>query len=310
MIIPERYREAHKAGLKHFLATGEGPIFGKRIELSALRRNGGEFPIELSVAPIQLGDAWLFSAFVRDITERKQAEEALERTTAELTRSNAELDQFASVASHDLQAPLRMVASSTQLLARDYKDKLDAEANEYIAFAVEGAKRMQVLINELLNYSRLNTKRKPFELVDCGQIYAATVANLKVEIEESGAVLTSGCLPTVKGDSVLLLQVFQNLVANAIKFQREKRPQVHVWAEEKNGAWQFGVRDNGIGISPKYFDRLFVIFQRLHRREEYSGTGIGLAVCKKIVEKHGGRIWVESELGKGSTFYFTIPKVN
>jgi len=147
-------------------------------------------------------------------------------------------------------------------------------------------------------------------LVDCEQIYSATVANLKVEIEESGAVLTKSALPTVKGDGVLLLQVFQNLLANAIKFQRDKNPQIHVWAEEKNGEWQFGVRDNGIGINPKYFNRLFVIFQRLHRREEYSGTGIGLAVCKKIVEKHGGRIWVESEPGKGSTFYFTIPKVN
>jgi light-regulated signal transduction histidine kinase (bacteriophytochrome) len=195
-------------------------------------------------------------------------------------------------------------------LAREYKDKLDAEAQEYIGYAVEGAKRMQVLINQLLNYSRLGARRKPFEPVDCQKIYEAVVANLKIAIEETGAVLTSGPLPTVMGDDVQLLQVFQNLLANAIKFQRENRPQVHVSAEQKEGEWKFGVRDNGIGIDPKQFERLFGIFQRLHSREEYSGTGMGLAICKKIVEQHGGRIWVESEPGKGSTFYFTIPVAN
>ncbi|PYI88096.1 MAG: hypothetical protein DME26_04190 [Verrucomicrobia bacterium] len=309
-IIPEQYREAHREGLKRFLVTGEGPVFNKRLEMTAVRRDGNEFPVELTITPVQLGTTYLFSAFLRDITERRRAEDELKRTTDELTRSNSELGQFAYVASHDLQEPLRMVASSTQLLAREYKDKLDAEAQEYIGYAVEGAKRMQVLINQLLNYSRLGARRKPFESVDCQKIYAAAVANLKVAIEESGAVLTSGPLPTVLGDDVQLAQVFQNLLANAIKFQRKNRPQIYVSAEQKEGEWQFAVRDNGIGIDPKQFDRLFGIFQRLHSRDEYSGTGMGLAICKKIVEQHGGRIWVESKVSKGSTFYFTIPMSN
>ena len=168
---------------------------------------------------------------------------------------------------------------------------------------------MQVLINDLLNYSRLSTRRKPFERVDCQTLYQAAVANLKVAIEESGAAPTSAPLPQVMGDSVQLVQVFQNLLANAIKFRRGHGPQIHVWAEHLDKEWQFAVRDNGIGIDPRNFDRLFVIFQRLHHREEYCGTGIGLAVCKKIVNLHGGRIWVESKPGEGSTFYFTIPRV-
>jgi light-regulated signal transduction histidine kinase (bacteriophytochrome) len=206
-----------------------------------------------------------------------------------------------------LQEPLRMVASSTQLLAREYKGKLDAEAGEYITFAVDGAKRMQVLIDQLLNYSRLGAKRTPFEPVDCQQILAAAAANLKVAIEETGAVLTSDPLPTVMGDGVQLIKLFQNLLANAIKFRGEKRPRIHVAATAVEGEWQFAVRDNGIGIDPKHFDRLFVIFQRLQSRDKYPGTGIGLAICKKVVERHGGRIWVESRPRQGSTFYFTLP---
>ena len=232
------------------------------------------------------------------------------RTTAELIRSNADLERYAYLASHDLQEPIRAVASFTQLLALEYADKLDSNAREYIGYVVEGAKRMQALINQLLDYSRLGTRRKPFALVDCRKIYETAVANLKVAIDESGAVLTSADLPQVMGDSVQLIQVFQNLLANAIKFRRCHGPQVHVRAEPKDKEWQFAVRDNGIGIDSRNFDRLFVIFQRLHHRDEYPGTGIGLAVCKKIVDLHGGRIWVESKPGEGSTFYFTIPAVN
>jgi PAS domain S-box-containing protein len=306
-IIPESYREAHWQGLKRYVTTGTARVLNKRIEMTALNRGGKEFPVELTITPVQLGTTCLFNAFLRDITERKQAEEDLKRTTEELTRSNRELEQFAYIASHDLQEPLRMVASSAQLLARDYQDKLDSLATEYIGFAVEGAKRMQMLINQLLNYSRVGAQRKPFEAVDCEKIYEAAVANLKIVIDESRAALTHDPLPTVMGDDVQLLQVFQNLLANAIKFQRREHPQIHVSAEQKDGQWEFAFRDNGIGIDPKHHKRLFGIFQRLHSREKYSGTGIGLAICKKVVEQHGGRIWVESAPGKGSTFYFTIP---
>jgi PAS domain S-box-containing protein len=242
-----------------------------------------------------------------DETARKEAEVQLARAAAELARSNRELEQFAYVASHDLQEPLRMVASYTQLLARRYQGQLDGTANEFIHFAVDGAIRMQHLINDLLTYSRVGTRGKPFEPTDCGQVLAETLANLKIAIEESGARVEHGPLPTVQGDRVQLVQLLQNLIGNAVKFRGTSAPGVYVSAERCGDEWQFRVRDNGIGIEPQYFERIFVIFQRLHTREEYPGTGIGLALCKKIVERHGGRIWVESQPGRGATFHFTIP---
>jgi PAS domain S-box-containing protein len=255
----------------------------------------------------------------RDITGRKQAEQALADKAEELQRSNTELEQFAYVASHDLQEPLRMVASYTQLLGRRYKGKLDSEADEFICYAVEGATRMQVLINDLLAYSRVGTRGKPFSMTDCNEVLARALANLKLASEEAEAQITADRLPTVEGDPTQLMQLFQNLVGNAIKFRSpERRPGIHITAtarqaehaERPRFEWLFAVRDNGIGIEEKYFGRIFIIFQRLHTREQYPGTGIGLAVCKKIVERHGGRIWVESILGKGSTFYFTLPKIH
>ena len=241
-----------------------------------------------------------------DITERKEAEEKQAELMEELRRSNAELEQFAYVASHDLQEPLRMVASYTQLLARRYKGRLDADADEFIAYAVDGANWMQTLINDLLTYSHVGSRGRELRPTDTGAAFAAACANLRRTIEESGAEVTPGELPTVMGDQTQLTQLLQNLIANAIKFRGEGPVEVHVGAEHREEEWLFSVRDNGIGIEPQYTERIFRIFQRLHGKGEYSGTGIGLTVCKKIVERHGGRIWVQSSPGEGSTFYFTL----
>jgi signal transduction histidine kinase len=241
--------------------------------------------------------------------ERTRAEDQLRQASAELQRSNTDLQQFAYVASHDLFEPLRMVTSYLQLLCDRYEDKLDQEAHEFIGFALDGAQRMQALIKDLLAYARVDTRGRSFEAVNCEHTFVAAMSNLKIAIDEANAVITHDALPTVQGDSVQLTQLFQNLIGNAIKFHGSEAPRIHVGAQRTGDEWTFSVRDNGIGIDPKNFERIFAIFQRLHTRHEYSGTGIGLAICKKIVERHGGRIWLESELGKGSTFWFTLPVV-
>ena len=231
----------------------------------------------------------------------------LDERAKDLARSNSELQQFAYVASHDLQEPLRMISSFTQLLAKRYKDKLDDDARDFINYAVDGATRMQTLISDLLSYSRVGTQGKPLERTLCGEVFGRALQNLKVAIEESGTMITTGTLPAVLADPQQMCQLFQNLIANAIKFRGKDVPIVHVSAVRNGEDWKISVRDNGIGIAPEHADRIFVIFQRLHTRTEYPGTGIGLAVCKKIVERHGGRIWVESSFGMGSTFCFTVP---
>ena len=244
----------------------------------------------------------------RDITKLKEIEEVVKQRTEELESRNKDLEQFAYVASHDLQEPLRMVSSYMGLIEGRYKGRLDADADEFIGYAVDGAKRMRMLINDLLEYSRVGTHGKPFGPVDCETLLNRSLDHLQLMIEDSGATVTHDHLPTVIGDGAQLMRLFQNLINNSLKFRKDASPLIHVSAEPCDGDWLFSVHDNGIGIDPQYADRIFVIFQRLHDREEYPGTGIGLAICKKIVERHGGRIRVQSEQDKGATFIFTIPR--
>ena len=242
-----------------------------------------------------------------EIDHRKQAEKALAKQAEELARSNRELEQFAYVASHDLQEPLRNVTNCVQLLERQYKNNLDPKAGKWTAYAVESCTRMKDLIDDLLAFSRVGTQARPLESTDCEEILQKTLASLGSSIRECGAVITHDPLPTLKADASQLSRLFQNLVSNGIKFRGQEPPRIHLSVEKNEHEWRFSVRDNGIGIDPQHNDRIFVIFQRLHRKSDYPGTGIGLAIAKKIVERHGGRIWVESEMGCGATFKFTIP---
>jgi PAS domain S-box-containing protein len=273
------------------------------------RKDGSSLPVDFTSMPIFEQDKVTGAVVTfRDITGRRQAEEERERLLATLSRSNRELEEFAYVASHDLQEPLRMVASYVQLLEKRYKGRLDEKADKFIFYAVDGARRMQKLIDGLLDYSRVTTRAREFSDLDLNTVFNDAVKNLSASIGESKARIKKDGLPVVKGDETQLLQLFQNLIANAVKFRKPGiAPEVRVDAKRTGKEWTFAVRDNGIGIEKESFDRIFVIFQRLHRKEEYPGTGIGLAVCKKIVERHGGRLWVESTSGEGTTFFFTIP---
>jgi PAS domain S-box-containing protein len=287
----------------------DGPPTG--VELIGRHKAGHDFPIEVMLSPLPGPEGVLLTMAIRDITTRRLADAQLQQTVAELNRSNEELGQFAYIASHDLQEPLRMVASYTQLLSKRYSGKLDADADEFIAFAVDGANRMQRLIQDLLAYSRVGTKGK--ELVDTSSERALehAVMNLGRAIEDSGAVVTHDPLPAVLADEGQLVQLFQNLVGNAIKYRNAGVPRIHISSlKAGQGKRLFSVRDNGLGIEAKYFDKIFGMFQRLHRREEFEGTGIGLAICKKIAERHGGNMTVESALGQGSTFRFALSETN
>jgi len=262
----------------------------------------------LSITPIK--EEGYVNIYGMDITAHKNVEIELRKMMEDLERSNNDLEQFASIASHDLQEPLRMVTGFTQLLRDRYKDKLDEDANEFINYAIDGATRMKNLIDDLLIFSRIGSRGKPFKLIEMNIVLEIVLNNLGQLINETSSVVTSDPLPVIKADEIQMIQLLQNLITNAIKFRGEKTPIIHVTAEINADMWVFSIQDNGIGIDSKFFDKIFIIFQRLHKKNEYEGTGIGLAVCKKIVQRHNGKIWVESELGKGSTFHFSIKKGN
>ena len=306
-IIPEGFAERLIADGLRSAEDALTQQIGMGIELTGRRKDGSEFPLELMLSPVGTGQEVLVTAAIRDITARKQAEGHLLQKMVELNRSNEELGQFAYVASHDLQEPLRMVASYTTLLSRRYKGKLDSDADEFIAFAVDGASRMQRLIQDLLAYSRVGSSGKELSETSSEDALSRTLIILRGAIEDCGAIVTHDPLPVVLADEVQLVQLFQNLIGNAIKYQSSGVPSVHISAlYDEHAQWVFAVKDNGIGIDPQYFERIFGMFQRLHKREEFAGTGIGLAICKKIVERHGGSISVASSAGHGSTFSFSL----
>ena len=280
----------------NFEVEHDFPIIGRKIMLLNARR----------IYRKDIGTQMILLA-IEDITEHKRREEELKKLSEELARSNTDLRDFAYVASHDLKKPLQSIEGFARLLARRYKGKLDAKADEFIEYIGSGVKRMQMFIKDLLEYSQVGAKEKKFKPTDCSSVVQKAVGNLQAAIEESNAVVTYDELPTVMVDTPQMISLLQNLIDNAIKFRSEDSPRIYISAERKGDEWVFSIRDNGIGIDPKDSERIFGMFQRLHGSTDYPGTGIGLAICKRIIERHGGRIWVESKIEKGSTFYFTIP---
>lgn len=289
------------------------------VELLAFRADGAAFPVEISFSPSHTEDGLAVISAIRDISERKKAEEQIRRLNAsleervlvrtqELMRSNEELQQFAYVASHDLQEPLRTVSVYAQLLARRYRGQLHGDADQFISFIVENAGRMEKMVHDLLDFSRVDGRGTDFfTWTGCEDVLADATSNIQSLIEESGALITRDALPSVMGDPVQITRLFQNLLVNSIKYRGDEPPRIHVAATQSGDDWLFSVRDNGIGIEPQYAEKIFGIFRSLRPQDKASGSGMGLAICRKIVGRHEGRIWVESELGKGATFYFTLP---
>ena len=305
LLLPAQERDA-------FISHWQGIKQGEPWQGESLLQHcqGKLFPAWINISGVkdETGVVTHFIVEFSDISAYRAAQQALSQRTEELARSNKELEQFAYVASHDLQEPLRMVASFTQLLSRRYRGKLDADADEFIHYAVDGATRMQTLINDLLSFSRIGSSKKPFGPVKLATVLQRALANLHVAIEESGAKIIHDELPDTQGDVTQLTQLFQNFIGNAVKFRGELPPEIRIKVSDADKYWRFEIQDNGIGIAPEFFDRIFVIFQRLHTKEDYPGTGIGLSICKKIVERHGGQIEVKSEPAQGAAFIFTLLK--
>lgn len=332
-LLPEQLLENPETDVRRILDSKRPKMMGMQLELEGVRKNGQKFPVGITFSSAEIEGKFVFTASVQDITMRKyiqdeltsskdelqervdertkdllETQEALLARARELERTNQELEQFAYVASHDLQEPLRTITSFIQILNRRHGDKLGNEAEEYMDFVVDGAKRMQGLINELLEYSRAGRSKSPLRQIDLNQVIENVRSNLHVRMEESGCKIIAPDLPTVTGDSRQLLQLFQNLTDNAIKFKSDKTPEVRISCEEHPDHFLIGVADNGIGIREKYKERVFVIFQRLHTRDEYPGNGIGLAICKKIIERHGGQIWLDTNYEDGCRFWFKLSK--
>ncbi len=314
LIIPHHLRKQYSREVEDHFRGNDEKILRTTNEIIAIHRDNHEFPIEIGIFRIREDDDYMYCAFVRDITERKQFYELLERTvqerTAELTQSNEELRQFAKIASHDLQEPLRAVQGFANLLQESTADKLDKDSREFIDFILDGTQRMQQLIQSVLLHSNIKKEEQEDISTDCNSVIEEVLANLDASLKDSNAKLEVDTLPEVAVERSQLIQLFQNLVSNAIKYRGENAPKIYINAERTVDEWLFSIRDNGIGIEPKYAERIFDMFARLHGKTKYSGTGMGLAICKKIVNSHGGKIWVESESGQGCIFLFTLPVVN
>jgi PAS domain S-box-containing protein len=307
ILVPARFRDKHQAFRAVFAANPGAADMGVGRDLYGRRKDNSEFPIEVELNPIETRDGCAILSVMVDISERKHAELLAANQTRDLERSNAELEEFAFVAAHELSEPLRTIAGYAQLLAERYQGKLDQKADNYIQFAVGGAKRMQSLIIDLLAFSRLGRRVGPLQSTQSGVVAREVIERLRPRIEEAQADVALGALPVVNADETQLAQVLQNLIGNALKFRSTRPPKIRLNASPHNGEWLFSVEDNGIGIDQQFADRIFQMFQRLHEQGKYEGSGIGLAIAKKIVERHGGRIWFESQLGVGTTFYFTLP---
>jgi PAS domain S-box-containing protein len=307
ILIPDSMRAAHAGHRQHFVECPGSRRMGIGRDLYGLRKDGALIPVEVGLNPIRTRQGLMILSAVTDIAERKNAMERLAQQREELQRSNADLEQFAYVASHDLQEPLRMVATYSELLKRRYGGRLDEEADNYIGFTIEGATRMESLLRNLRIYTQVSTaEHVALGVIDANEVLRKTLHGLDVAIRETGAVVTSDALPCVPMHEFEMEQLFQNLISNAIRYRNSQPPRIHVAAANGDKKWMFSVRDNGIGIESKYKEQIFGMFKRLHTSSQYPGTGMGLAICQRIVERAGGRIWVESEPGCGSTFYFTV----
>lgn len=302
VLMPEPYHKEHDGYLKHYKSTGEKKIIGIGREVRGKRKNGTIFPLDLSISEVNIEGRKIYSGIVRDISDRKKAED-------EIIRSNEELERFAYIASHDLQEPLRLITNFTNLLFDEYQDSFDDQAAQYMNFIMDASRRMQDLVGDLLEYSRIGHEDAGFSEFDSKVFTELALNNLRESITETNAEISIGNLPVIYAKPIRFTRLIQNLVVNAIKYRKKEiAPKIEINVKETKDAWLYSVSDNGIGIKNEYLEQIFIIFKRLHGKSEYQGTGIGLAVCKKIVESFEGKIWAESEFGKGSVFYFTVPK--